>query len=84
MKGNTCDKQGVGVPASRKGRLKGSGAAVSMACQGRHRRPCGPRVMGGARRVRSSRAEARTGQGTRGCGRLTEQVGSSLRAKVAC
>ena len=34
MKGNTCDKQGVGVPASRKGRLKGSGAAVSMACSG--------------------------------------------------
>ena len=70
MKGNPCNKQGEESARKQEGQGLGLRAAASVAC---HRRPCGHGVMGGACQVRSSRAEASTGQGTRGWGCLTEQ-----------
>lgn len=67
------------MPASRKGEFKGSRAAASRDVTGGR----GHRVMGGARWRGGPREQAEQGRGHR-CGCLTEQVGSSLRAKVAC
>ena len=46
MKGNLCDKQGEESARKREGQVQG---LQSSSKQGRHRRPRGRRVMGGAR-----------------------------------